>query len=73
MKMNKTRLLEKISIQSGVSLDEWMDPIIDRFICVCNSIKPDNRTERTSDADHPWDCYRWRLEVSDTVCNSKAI
>ena len=50
-----------------------MDSIIDRFICVCNSIQPDNRAERTSGADHPWDCYRWRLEVSDTVCNSKAI
>ena len=59
-----------------ILIDEYQDtykPIIDRFICVCNSIQPDNRTERTSGADHPWDCYRWRLEVSDTVCNSKAI
>ena len=94
MKMNKTRLLEKISIQSGVSLDEcgtvfktfekvlseelsrkmyryggWILLLTALFV----SVTVFSQTERTSDADHPWDCYRWRLEVSDTVCNSKAI
>ena len=97
MKMNKTRLLEKISIQSGVSLDEcgtvlktfekvlseelsrkiyryggWILLLTALFVSVTVFSQTTGR-ERTSGADHPWDCYRWRLEVSDTVCNSKAI